>query len=88
MLRFERISGVHYAFGTLADTRDQSPAPLPDLILDRRRPLVEFHSGAARLTSMMASQCPNPGATGTSYEGPCASAHAGGAANSRTATGP
>jgi hypothetical protein len=27
---------------------DQSPALLPDLILDHRRPLVEFHSGAAR----------------------------------------
>jgi hypothetical protein len=38
--------------------------------------------------SVMASQRPNPGATGTSDERPCTSAHARGAANSRTATGP
>ena len=46
--RFERISGLHYAFKTLAYTMINLRHYLPDLILDRCRPLVEFHSGAAR----------------------------------------
>ena len=48
LLRFERISGVHYAFKTLAYTMINLRALLPDLILDHRRPLLELHSGAAR----------------------------------------
>jgi hypothetical protein len=46
LLRFDRISGVHYAFKTLAYTMINLRHP--DLILGRCRPLVEFHSGAAR----------------------------------------
>jgi hypothetical protein len=49
LLRFERISGLHYAFKTLAYTMiNQSPALLPDMIRGRRRPLAKFHCGAAR----------------------------------------
>jgi hypothetical protein len=48
LLRFERISGLHYAFKTLAYTMINLRALLPDLIFGRCRPLVEFRSGAPR----------------------------------------
>jgi hypothetical protein len=48
LLRFERISGVHYAFKTLAYTMIHLRHYYQNLILDRCRPLVEFLSGAAR----------------------------------------